>query len=127
MLPEDDDTTPAEDLGYVFRLAEGELPPGITLPEGPVLGPEITLAWDLDPDEIRGQAIFVVVEVRTVDLAGNESLGVLNLTIEDEAPDGVASGGGCRHGGGPFWLLLPLLWATRFRPSGRAAHPPARA
>lgn len=115
MDPEDDNVTAAADLGYVFRLVNGTLPVGIDLPDGPVLGPDLVLEWDLDPEEIRGTQIDIEVEVRTVDEAGNESTGHLTIAVDEAAPDlPEEEASGCSHGGPPLWLAF-LGWFARRR------------
>lgn len=100
-----DDTTPAEELGFEVEVLDGELPDGLTLPDGPLtyFTPG-TLSWTwLDGATNDQEPFSFVVAVTAVDLAGNRSDST-QVTVTDEGHNGCATS--------PFGGLLGALLAA---------------
>jgi hypothetical protein len=90
MVSATDDQTSAADIGYRIELASGNLPSGMTLPTGAVAGygGNLFLFWS-DGNTDDQEALSFSLEIRAVDLAGNEGLPT---TIQVSSP---GSGSGC--------------------------------
>jgi hypothetical protein len=108
----EDDATPPESMGFRMELVSGSLPPGLSLPDGPVRGHArgdgsvgLILAWSP-----RADSMDFVVEVSAVDRAGNAGDPTPIAVVIDE-------GSGCSLGGDaprPAINLLVAVLAAAF-------------
>lgn len=124
----EDDATPPESLGFTIELVAGSLPPGLSLPDGPVRGwdrgdgtVDLVLVWSPE----QGDLTEFVVRVSAVDRAGNvgDSTDV-PVVLEDES--GCAAGGLPGPVSGAVWLVAALaaLLILRARRATRAVRDP---
>lgn len=121
-----DDVTAADDLGYTFELLEGTLPPGITLPEGPVEAPGgvLTLVQEIDPQD-AGQAFDVVFRVRAIDRSGKAATSFLDVSVNfDGVSPATIALANCQQAPGSRGLLLGLFGLLLAR-RRRRPHPGA--
>jgi hypothetical protein len=102
-----DDRTPADKIGYQLTLVSGELPAGMTLPQGAVVPFDGKLNFVFRAEDRGG--FTADLEVRARDLNGN--LGPPTIVTISEAGDG-----GCRTSGASglgLWVLAAFAWLMR--------------
>jgi len=113
MDPAEDDP---EDVGYSVDLLDGELPMGLTLPEGTYAGPGISLSW-ID-EAIHDQDPFgFTLQITPFDTSGNQG-DPLEVWLEDDGiPDAESAPYSCSvvrdAPVGLIWVLVGLLAARR--------------
>ncbi|MCB9665163.1 MAG: hypothetical protein H6732_13720 [Alphaproteobacteria bacterium] len=103
--PGPDADSPDGAVGVQAALLHGVLPTGVSFPDQPFLGPTARFVWPVDGREFLAE-IDLVIELRSVDRAGNRSGESLEVTITRDALPEVLSG--CAHGGRGLPLLLAL-------------------
>jgi len=102
-----DDRTPADQIGYQLALVSGELPAGMTLPQGAVVPFDGKLNFVFRAEDRAG--FTADLEVRARDQNGN--LGPPTIVTISEAGDG-----GCRTSGASglgLWVLVAFAWLMR--------------
>lgn len=81
--PSTDDQTPSDLLGYTVTLLEGEAPESVPLPDAPFLPDDDGTAvwvWHVDRRDFA-DPLIAILELRTIDLAGNTSSGRVEVDI----------------------------------------------
>lgn len=114
--PPDDNETPPENVGYFATVKSGELPPGITLPEEPFVGPTATFVWEVDKTKFADGFKFEI-EVRSIDQAGNISNEYTIISVDQpEIPAFLLGCNSLGGGGVAGWMALAsLVWIRRRR------------
>lgn len=112
--PGQDEDTPAGEVGVQAIVLTGELPAGVVLPEAPFLGPTARFVWEV-PRGALLEEIDLLLELRSVDRAGNVSGESLEVSITRAALPAVLTG--CTQGGraAPAALAALLLLLGRRR------------
>src|SRR5688572_13878522 len=117
--PGDDDRTAPDDLGYLIRLRDGELPGAVTPSDRPVLllGGGLYVHFP-DPGPDEQEPIDVTFEVVAVDRAGNESAPTV-AHATSPGDEGCAFGGRKRSGMVERLVVLIALSVFAVRRSHR--------
>ncbi len=133
-LPAVDDRTPAAELGYRLVLLDGELPEGMSLPDGAIRAEtgHISVAW-LDGLAEEQELIDFSLGLIAVDLAGNESeLATVDVfdagsgLAQDEAPAGCSTLSAAPARAAVLALLALALTSRRSRDPLHRARPATR-
>ncbi|MCA9573178.1 MAG: hypothetical protein KC656_35325, partial [Myxococcales bacterium] len=115
--PEEDPDQDVQTLGYRVRVIDGALPPSILLPDHPFPGTAASFRWLLDrADLVAG--LDVTLEIRTVDGAGNESTGSIEIEIAQDGLPPVLAGCATAPVSLPWALLLGAGAIRRRRTRG---------
>lgn len=120
----EDDATPPESIGFMIELVSGSLPPGLSLPDGPVRGWErgdgkVDLVFVWSPEQT--DSMEFVVRVSAVDGAGNVGDST-EVPVVLEKESGCAAAGLPGPGSGAVWLVTALAALFILRRPRRAAQ-----
>lgn len=114
LTPGTDDTTPADEMGYVILLSEGEAPDGIRLPDQPFRGPEVRFEWEV-PADILTEDFAAIFVVRAVDASGNQSADGAAVDLRWEGIPPILAGCDTSSGVSAGLLAAGSVWLVRRR------------